>query len=156
MKSIERSNSAVAQTPRALSGFMENFFETGLPRLFDDNFWNNGNHRMQSSVPVNIRETENGFEVDLVAPGLKKEDFKVTMDRGLLTVSFQHEEQAEQKEDGKWLRNEYKCQSFSRSFTIGEGVDTSGINARYIDGVLHLSLPKKEELKQPAQQIVVE
>jgi HSP20 family protein len=135
---------------------MENFFETGLPRLFDDSFWNNGNQRVGGGVPVNIRETDNGFEVELVAPGLKKEDFKVTMDRGLLTVSFEHQEQAEQKEEGKWLRNEYRSQSFSRSFTIGDGVDTSNINARYIDGVLHLSLPKKEELKQPVQQITVE
>ncbi|HMX38155.1 MAG TPA: Hsp20/alpha crystallin family protein, partial [Ferruginibacter sp.] len=99
----------------------------------------------QYHVPVNITETDNSYEMQLVAPGLKKEDFKVNLEGDLLTISYEHkEENSTENKGGRWLRKEYRVQAFSRSFTLDEKLDPNKISAQYLDGVLHLSLPKKE------------
>lgn len=106
--------------------------------------------------PVNIRETNDGFELHLVVAGLKKEDFKISADRNMLHVS--HEQPAENKDqqpEGKWLRNEYRVRSFKRSFTLSDKVDTSKISAKYADGILMVSLPKKEAAEPSAHEISV-
>jgi HSP20 family protein len=94
---------------------------------------------------VNVQETDKSYEMDLVAPGLKKEDFKISVNGDMLTVAFEHKEEnnQENKEEG-WLRREFRMQSFSRSFSLDDSVDMNKIAASYKDGLLHLSLPKKE------------
>jgi HSP20 family protein len=99
------------------------------------------------NAPVNIKETEKSYELHLVAPGLKKEDFKISIDRNILNISFEHKtEQKEQgqPEEGKWLRSEYRTRSFKRSFTLNEKIDVANIAAKYADGVLVVTLNKKE------------
>src|ERR1043165_7270830 len=122
-----------------------------MGRWLDDEFWGLTNRVTPATVPVNIRETDKTYEVEVMAPGLQKSDFKILLDGKQLHVSFEHKEQEQQGEEKEgYIRQEYRHQSFSRSFTLDETVDANKIAASYTDGVLHLTVPKKEE----AQRIV--
>ena len=92
----------------------------------------------------------------MVAPGLNKEDFNVNVSDKMLTVSFEHKEEDKQenKRNG-YLREEYRMQSFSRSFTLDDTIDADQINAQYKDGVLHVTLPKKEGAQKITKNIQV-
>lgn len=130
--------------------------ETAFPTLFDDFFkpWNEmfDNSRFWGRAatvpPVNITETPNKYKVSLAAPGIKKEDFKIDVDGNVLTISAEKEEKVEEKED-KFTRREFNYTSFTRSFTMPEDVQFDRVDAQYINGVLELMLPKKEEAKKP-------
>ena len=127
------------------SGLVDKIFQNNVNRLFDDDFWGFTNVARNVNVPVNVQETDKSYELELVAPGLRKEDFKVNLHGDTLTVSFEHqEEQNQEDKQGNWLRREYRKQSFSRSFNLDEAIDAGKINAQYTDGILHLTLPKKE------------
>ena len=103
---------------------------------------------------VNIAETENEFEIELAAPGLKKEDFKISLDKNVLSVSV--DKKAETTEETKkYSKREYSYQSFVRSFTLPETVDYSKIDAEYTDGILKLNVAKKEEAKIQSREIAV-
>jgi len=104
--------------------------------------------------PVNIHETTEGFHVEVSAPGLNKEDFKVNLDKGLLTISYEKKAEAENK-DYKTLRREFTSTSFKRSFTVDDKVNADGIQAKYENGVLKLLLPKKEEVKIAPKEIAI-
>ena len=93
---------------------------------------------------VNISEDKNNFTLDVAAPGLHKSDFKIDVNGNILTISAQREENKEDK-DEKYTRKEYNYSSFSRSFTLPEGVQQEKIEATYDGGVLKLSLPKNEK-----------
>lgn len=150
-------NQVSPAAPRSLNGFMETFFPTSMTRLFGDDFWGLDAPAASTANPVNIRETATSYELELVAPGLKKEDFRVSVDNNMLTVSFEHkDEQKEQGEGGKILRTEYRRQSFSRSFGLDDKVDAGSISARYADGILYLSVPKKPEAQQLTRSIEVQ
>ena len=110
---------------------------------------------LRQAVPVNIRENEKQYLLDVVAPGLLKEDFKISLDNNLLTVSFEKKEETV-NEGEKQLRTEYKLQSFKRSFTLDEKVNAEGISAQYVNGVLTLNLPKKEDVKPATKQISIQ
>ena len=104
---------------------------------------------------VNIKETETGFELELIAPGLKKEDFNVEVENELMTISADFEENREENNEG-YSRKEYSFRSFKRSFTLPETIDDEAIKADYKDGVLRLSLPKREEaLPKPKRLISI-
>lgn len=125
-----------------------------LPSVFDDFFkpWfdTNGDNNWALTVPaVNISETQESYKVDLAAPGLKKDDFKVNVDGDLLTISAEKEETKEEA-DEKTSRREYNYSSFSRSFTLPESINREKIEANYNDGILKLVLPKKDEAKKAA------
>ena len=128
-----------------------------MPSVFDDFFkpWNewfdNGGllSRTMNVPAVNITEQKNDYLVSLAAPGLKKEDFKIDVDGNMLTISSEKEETKEEK-DKKFTRKEYNYSSFSRSFTLPEEINKEKIEAKYEDGVLKISLPRKEEAKKPA------
>jgi HSP20 family protein len=94
--------------------------------------------------------------MEIVAPGLRKEDFHISMDNKLLTVSFEHKEEDKQEDkQSGYLRQEYRQQSFSRSFNLDDTVDTDKISAQYKDGVLHVSLPKKEGAQRITKNIEI-
>jgi HSP20 family protein len=136
-----------AVMPRTISGLLEDVFQNG---------WNHLNEEVTSfSAPVNIQETDKSYEIHLVAPGLKKEDFKLNIDKNILQVAVEQNEENKEKEDSKWIRNEYRMRSFKRSFTLNEKIDATGIAAKYADGVLVVSLPKKEVSEPTPQQIAV-
>jgi len=128
--------------------------------LFDELFnsfpasWGRDNNQAYATVPVNIHETNEGFHLELNAPGRNKEDFKVNVENGLLTISYEKKESQEQK-DYKTIRREFSYRSFKRSFTIDEKINADGIQARYENGVLKLYLPKKEEVKVSPKEISI-
>lgn len=127
-----------------MSGLMEDFFFNGFNRKNDETVY--------SHVPVNIKESKEGFDLQVIAPGLMKEDFKINVDKNNLTVSFEQkkEETKEGGEQEKWVRTEYRMHSFKRSFTLTEKIDTAKIAAKYADGILTVNLPKKE-VEEPAK-----
>ena len=138
------------------SGLVDSVFRNDLSRFFNDDFWGFSGLDRRVNVPVNVRETDTSYELELVAPGLRREDFKVNVSGDLLTVSFQHqEENKEEDTSGNWLRKEYKQQSFSRSFTLADTLDANKISARYTDGILYLSLPKKEGAQSLSRTIEI-
>jgi HSP20 family protein len=92
---------------------------------------------------MNIKENKNDFKIEMAAPGLTKNDFKITIDDGILTISSEKEEKTEEKEEG-YLRKEFSYSSFTRSMSLPETVDESkDVKAEYHDGVLKLVLHKK-------------
>lgn len=94
---------------------------------------------------VNVKEEENGFEIQVAAPGIKKQDFKINLDRNVLRISSENKSENEEVDkDGKFTRREFNYSSFSRSFTLPEQVETDRIEATYEDGILKVSVPKKE------------
>lgn len=136
-----------------------------LPMLFDDFFnrdlfdWNNSNFSdTNTTIPaVNIKETAENYEVHVAAPGMSKDDFKIELDGNSLTISSQKSQQNEQKEGERFSRKEFSYQSFQRTFNLQKDVvDIDRIEAKYENGILHLMIPKKEEVKQkPPRQIQI-
>ena len=126
-----------------------------LPALFDDflrpwNEWFDGGSYLGRTftVPsVNVVENKDDFKLSLAVPGMKKNDFKIDVTGNLLTISSEKEENKEEKNEN-YSRQEYNYSSFSRSFTLPEEVNKEKIDATYVDGVLKLVLPKKEEAKK--------
>lgn len=130
-----------------LSGLFENF----LGNLGEANWLND----MPDSLPrVNISEKEEGFQLELLAPGFRKEDLKLNMEKDMLTISAEQEQQ-EDAEDEHYTRREFSKRSFSRSFRLPEQVDADGIKAEHINGVLTVSLPKKRDVKPAVKQISI-
>jgi HSP20 family protein len=119
-----------------------------MPSLFRDE------HR-QTAVPVNIRETATDYILDVVAPGLTKEDFKISLENNILTVAVEKKNETV-NENEKLIRREYKQSAFKRSFTVDEKINAETISAQYVNGVLTLNLPKKEEIKPATKQITIQ
>lgn len=134
-----------------------------LPAFFDDVFrpWKdlfdiNSGRSWTATVPaVNVSEEKDAFRLSLAAPGMSKADFNVDVDGDILTISAEKEEKKESK-DGKVNREEYNYSSFSRSFRLPEGIKRENISAVYQDGVLKLTLPKKEERQTETQTKKIE
>ncbi len=103
---------------------------------------------------VNICETKDVYLLEFNVPGRKKEDFKITVDKNILSVSFENKE--ETKQEGKhFIKREFSTQSFKRSFTLDEKIKADDIDAKYENGILNLTLPKKEEIKVLPKEISV-
>jgi HSP20 family protein len=133
-----------------------------IDSLFDEligNFpatWNNELKNLSFNSPAaNIHETNEAYHLELIAPGRNKEDFKINIENGVLSIGF--EKKDENKTEGyKTIRREFSYQSFKRSFNLDENVDTENIQAKYDNGVLKLLLPKKEQPKPSAKQINIQ
>jgi HSP20 family protein len=132
---------------------LDKFFEGDL---MDWNTWNFAG--TDSTLPaVNVMENDNEYKIEVAAPGLNKKDFNVNYDNGRLTISSEKKEEHEEKDGEKVTRREFSYQSFQRSFTVPETeVDAEKIDAKYTDGILRLTLPKREEVKpKPAKEIKI-
>lgn len=134
-----------------------------LPTIFDDFFtkdlfdWNNSNFSTTGTTlpAVNVKETPENFIVEMAAPGMKKEDFKVELNNNLLTISSEVKQESENKDNDRYTRKEFSYQSFQRSFQLSrEAVDADNIQAKYENGVLHLTIPKREEVKQKPSRLI--
>lgn len=111
--------------------------------------------RFNAKVPaVNISETDNAFVLELAAPGFKKEDFKIDLEKNILQVSSE-KKTSQTAEEKKYSRKEYSYSSFSRSFTLPETADFSKIEAKYEDGILVINIAKQEDTKPVARQISI-
>lgn len=123
-----------------------------LPSIFDEYFTENRldvpNYENFSIPAVNIQENLTSFVIELAAPGLKKENFAIEVEENVLKVSSEVTSKTETEEtDRKFTRKEFSFRNFSRSFTLPETVDVENIAASYTDGILYLTIPKKEEQK---------
>ena len=121
----------------------------GLADLFENigkNFLSN-EEKFEGTVPaVNITENSDRFVLEMAAPGLKKSDFHINVEKDVLTISSEQKEEKEEKDDN-YARKEFYYNSFSRSFNLPETIDVENIKADYKNGILNLVLPKKEEAK---------
>jgi len=109
-----------------------------------------------SNLPsVNVKETDGDFRIELAAPGLDKNDFKIDLEKDVLTISAEKKMENTEEND-RYTRKEFEYHNFRRSFTMPENVNGENIKATYEKGVLHVVLPKKEVSVQNAKKIVVE
>ena len=129
---------------KSLDSFLDNLLNE-IPSVQSNGF---------NFPPVNIAETKDNFELEFNVPGRSKEDFKITVDKNILTVSFDKKEEP-RDENKKQIKKEFSLQPFKRSFTLDEKVIGDNIAAKYENGLLILSIPKREEVKVEAKQIAV-
>lgn len=135
---------------RNLSSMVDDLFSE-LPAVFGTTTPD----QWKRNVPVNIVETEKSYLLDVVAPGFDKADFKVNLEQNVLTIAAEKKEEAKQ-ENSKQIRREYSFRSFKRSFALDEKINAAGIEAKYVNGILTLNLPKKEIVKPAAQEINIQ
>ena len=122
----------------SVNPFVNNVFDS----LFTDSFISD---RLVTRVPaVNIVETDAAFELELAAPGLKKEDFTINVDKNLITIAAEKKTTSENG-DKSYSKREFNYNSFSRSFTLPDVVNYNNIDANYVDGVLLVKIGKKED-----------
>ncbi|EKF56310.1 heat shock protein Hsp20 [Galbibacter marinus] len=135
---------------RRNSGFFPSFLDT-MAR--ED--WFGGLERLSDTIPaVNIKELEKAFALELAVPGMKKEDFKIELDKDVLTVSAEVSDESKAEQDAQYSRREFKYASFKRVFTLPKAIDKDQINASYTDGVLNLTLPKLEAALPAPKRLV--
>jgi HSP20 family protein len=137
----------------ALPMLLDNFFNRDAFREGNLNFYD-----ASTSIPaVNIKENADGYALEMVAPGMAKTDFKVELDHDVLTINAEKSNQTSEDEEGVYSRKEFSYQSLKRSFTFPQDlVDTERIEAKYQDGILHVKIPKKEEvLRNRIKQIAI-
>jgi HSP20 family protein len=137
------------RTRTSLPSLVEEYFNGDfLPRFFDIENCN--------SVPaVNIVESKDEYRIDVAAPGLNKEDFKIHIDKNVLTVSSEKEEKHEANDD-KVMRKEFSYYSFKRCFSLPETINADMIKATQKDGILQIVVPKREEAKEkPAREVKI-
>jgi HSP20 family protein len=151
MKTLMRSNGNVIPTiPSLLSDLLaDNWFDSSI-----------GNWRTPGTTlpAVNIMESNDQYIIEVAAPGMKREDFKVELDNQVLTISSEQQHNRDDKDkDGNFTRREFSYHSFQRSFRLPkELVEGEKIEARYTDGILVITVPKREEAKvKPPKQITV-
>ena len=134
-----------------------NFFD--MDDFFDDRFWNDdfvdGRFWTGKTVEpaLNIKETENDFQIELAAPGFAKKDFKITLEDGCLNISGEKSASEEEKEDN-YTRREFSYHSFQRSLQLPENVKEEAIKAHYEDGILSFKLAKNEEAKKQKPKVI--
>lgn len=132
MSLIKRS-----EWPSTLGGsLLSDFFD-------DDRFLNSPWLTGRGMPAVNIKENEKNYEIEMAVPGYTKEDFNILIDNGLLIVSAEKREEKEKKEDN-YTRREFGVMSFSRSFNLPQNTNDQDINAKYADGILRLTIAKKD------------
>ncbi|MEP6648262.1 MAG: Hsp20/alpha crystallin family protein [Saprospiraceae bacterium] len=127
-------------------------FNDVFDSILNDTFFND---RLVTRVPAaNISESADHYHVELAAPGLKKEEFKISLDRNVLNVSVarQRDIRDEQK---NYSKREFSYSSFVRAFTLSDSANAESIEAAYTDGVLKIDIAKREEAKMVRRQIVI-
>ena len=130
--------------PSLIGKSVNNFFDDFLTKdLFD---WTDRNFAtLGSNLPsVNLKETDTHLKVEMAAPGMKREDFKVEIDNNTLMISSEKEDEKEEtRKKDNFVRKEFNYQSFFRSFYLPENIDENKIEATYKDGILHVTIAKK-------------
>jgi len=137
-------------------------FQNQLPSMFDRFFegdlfdWSNRNFSLTNTTlpSVNIKQNANEFTVEVAAPGFEKGDFKLEVDHDLLTISSEKKVENETKDGEQFTKREFSYQSFSRSFTLPNTADGERIEANYDNGILRITIPKKEEAKPKPSRVI--
>jgi HSP20 family protein len=149
MQLIRRSNSPIPTFSRLLDSFLTDEFFMNQGK--GASLWNN------TMPAVNIKETEDQYELEVAAPGFDKADFQISVEQNVLTISSEKKNNREKNgEDGRITRCEFSYSAFKRSFDLPEMVNQANISANYNNGILSIVIPKKEEAKpQPARKIEI-
>lgn len=151
MTSLIKTN---GQLTPLMPSLLNDFFADDLFRLPVMQWRSDG-----ATLPsVNIKETSNAFQIMVAAPGMKRDDFKVELDNNILSISSERHDQNEYDDkEGNFTRREFNYQAFERKFTLPEDqVQGEKIQAKYIDGILQINIPKREEArKKPVRQIKI-
>lgn len=132
---------------------MEDFFDNRFWKrgMFSDRFWNG----RTGEPALNIKETEDHFEIELAAPGFSKKDFEIMIDNGYLNITAEKTKEKEDKEE-EYTRREFSYNAFERSLLLPENVKEEEIEAKYVDGILKFNLLKKEvEKKQEPKKVEI-
>ncbi|MFN5620207.1 MAG: Hsp20/alpha crystallin family protein [Flavobacteriales bacterium] len=127
-----------------------------LTDFFTDGFFDNEllNFPLTRWVPnANVRESDDEFIIELAAPGMERDEFKVEAQEDLITIEGKHEEEEEEK-DESYHRKEFRTTSFKRAFRLPQTVITDKVDAKYAHGILKLTLPKREEAKSIGKKLV--
>jgi len=142
---------------RRSNTFLPSFWDNFLSKELMDWGSNNFSSTDTTLPAVNVKETDDAFEIEVAAPGMTKKDFKVNLENNILSISSERKEEKKEEEKGRFTRREFSYQSFQRSFTIPENmVKGDKISARYNDGLLCIHLPKVEAAKpKPAREITI-
>ncbi|TFG72748.1 MAG: Hsp20/alpha crystallin family protein [Flavobacteriales bacterium] len=129
-------------------------FPSLMNELFRPDWFGGGMENLNNALPaVNIIENEKGFGLELSVPGRKKEDFSIEMENDLLTISYESKTE-DTKEEENYTRREFVHDAFKRSFSLPKTINVDKIGARYEEGILKLTLPKKDEaLPKPKRMI---
>jgi len=125
----------------------------------DWNDWSLRNFSMTNTTlpSVNIKETDDNFEVEMAAPGMEKSDFKIEVNQGILSISSERRSENENPDDNRFTKKEFSYQSFCRSFSLPASVNSDRIAAKYDNGILKVTIPKREEAKpKPIRMIDIE
>ena len=139
--------------------FGENLFDDWMDFPFEDEFFGKtnplyGKHE-KNLMKTDVRETKDGYEVDVDLPGFKKDNISAQLQDGYLTISASKGlDKDEQEKDGTYIRKERYSGSMSRSFYVGEGVTQDDVHAKFEDGILRLSLPKKDVKSLPKDNYI--
>jgi HSP20 family protein len=132
-------------------------YPTFLDEFFDENWSGIANHAdTGTKIPaVNIKEKDDLFEIQVAVPGMKRDDFRISVENNVLSISAEEKSTKEDKDDqGNFTRKEFSFTSFRRSFSLPGSIEADDINAKYNSGMLKVMLPKKEEAKpKPPKQI---
>jgi HSP20 family protein len=135
-------------------------FKGAYNDLFETFF--NSDHFLPKSIinrvpAVNILENENEFQIEIAAPGLKKENFKINLEQDHLTVSVETEQLSSNENMAKtYNRREFNYSQFSKNFSLPESADSNKIDAEYLDGILLIRISKKEEIKFQTRAITIQ
>jgi HSP20 family protein len=121
--------------------FNDDWMDFGFPEVDKALYGKHAGNVMKTDV----KETDTGYEVDIDLPGFKKDEINAQLDNGYLTISAAKGLDKDEKDKkGKYIRKERYAGAMSRSFYVGEGITQEDIKAKYEDGILRLSVPKKE------------
>ena len=133
---------------KRFSNALDNFFNSNVSHLIDEDY--------SSTKPsVNIRENKDDYQIELAAPGLKKEDFQIQVNKDQLIIEAKFEKSEEDTDaDGKYTRREFHYGSFKRSFHLSDKINSDKIDAAYTDGILTLTIEKREEAKEKAPRSI--
>lgn len=127
----------------SFSSIIDSFFENDFPNLTRSEFF-------KTPALVNIKDTKDSYQIEVAAPGFKKEEFSVKVDGNLLTIAAESKKESETT-DEKFTRKEFNFSSFTRSFTLPKTIEVTKVAASYENGILTVTLPKKEEAKENPQ-----
>lgn len=134
--------------PSLVNGsWLSNFFD-------NDRFYDSDLLKRTSTPAVNVRETDDGFEIDVAAPGLAKKDFSISVDNHVLTISSEKQDESETRENNGYMRREFSYSSFSRSFALPENVNEEDVRATYADGVLKIALSKVRDQQHKSRKAI--
>lgn len=145
MKLVRRINSQTPETNQWFNHFFGHDFYLEPEQFFGKN---------QHQPKVNIKETEDSYQIDVAAPGHEKKDFNVELDNNVLSISVE-KESTKKDENTRYSHCEFNYNSFKRSFTLPKGkVKESNIVAKYNNGILNIEIPKTEEAKPKPKRIL--